>query len=80
MNGYLQSLTLLTVAIPTGGVLLAVFFLYVTDLKPSGSCSTAGPEGEIPAVVTSLYDNSAKVIPAGIETADKAKLLTASLN
>jgi hypothetical protein len=62
MRGCLRGLTLLTATISTG-VLVAVFFLHVTVLNPSGSGSAVGLEGEIPVAATSLYDNSVKVVP-----------------
>jgi hypothetical protein len=39
MRGCLRGLTLLPAAISAGGVLVVVFFLYATVLKPSGSDS-----------------------------------------
>jgi hypothetical protein len=63
IRGCRRGLTLVTVVLLVGGVLVDVFFLYVTDLNPSG------PEGEVPAAATSLND---KVVPAGIEMEDKA--------
>jgi hypothetical protein len=65
----LQGLTLFTAEISAGGVLVAVYFLNVTGFNPSGSDSAVGPEGEILAAATSLYD---KVIPAGVEIVGKA--------
>jgi hypothetical protein len=67
--GSRRGLTLVTVVVLAGGVLVDVFFLYITVLNPSGSRSEVGPEGEVPAAATSLYD---KVVPAGIERAGKA--------
>jgi hypothetical protein len=71
MRGCLRGLTLAAV-FTAGGELMAVFFLHVTVVKPSGSGSAVGLGGEIPAAATSLYDNSAKVVPAGIGSAGKA--------
>lgn len=50
VSGCLRTLALSTADIPTGGVLVAVFFICVTVLKPSGSSSTVGPEGKISTV------------------------------
>jgi hypothetical protein len=48
---------------------MAIFFLYVTVVKPSGSGSAVGLGGEIPTAATSLFNNSAKVVLAGIGSA-----------
>jgi hypothetical protein len=64
IRGCLRDLTLITVVLLVGGVLVDVFFLYVTVLNLSGSGSAVGP-----AAATSLYD---KVVPAGIEMEEKA--------
>jgi hypothetical protein len=69
IRGCQRGLALVTAVVSAGGVLMEVFFLYVTVLNPSGSGSAVGPEGEIGAAAMSLYG---KVVPAGIEIAGKA--------
>jgi hypothetical protein len=54
MRGCLRSSTLLAAAISTRVVLVAVFFVYVTVLNPSGSGSDVRPESEIPAAAASV--------------------------
>jgi hypothetical protein len=74
MQGCLRCLTFFVVEISADSILVDVFFPYIMVLNLSRSGRGVNPEGEIPAVVTSLYDTSFKVIAAGIGAAGSASV------